>query len=137
MANPFNAFNDNRPLVIGGAYNAAKAIAGSQGVLAKGSVLGVITASGLLRLTAIGNGDGSEVPRFVVTKEEGVDTGVGVSVTEDVLKAGVVNGELLVFGNAETLDSVVVALGMTNDDLLKANGIIAVRGTDLEAYDNT
>ena len=135
MANPFNAFNDNRPLVIGGAYNATKDIAGSQGVLAKGSVLGVITASGLLLLTAHGAVDGSQIPRFVITQEEGVDTGVGVSVSADVLKAGVVNAELLVFAGATTIDS--VNANLTMDDLLKANGIIAVRGTDLEAYDNT
>lgn len=137
MANPQNWFQDNRPLVIGGAFNALKDIAGGQGVLAKGSVLGTITASGLLFLTAIANGDGSETARFVVTQEEGIDTGVGVSVEAEVLKAGMVNAELLVFGNAETVASVVAATGLSQDDNLKANGIIAIGATDLEAYDNT
>lgn len=136
MANPEITLNDGTPLCIGAAYKAeGKTILGSQGVLAPGSVLGVVTASSKLKLCASGNGDGSEVARFVLIKE--TDTSSGDVADQDVLKAGVVNGEKLIFGNDETLDDVVAASGLSHDDSLKANGIVAVRGSDLELYDNT
>jgi hypothetical protein len=136
MANPEITLNDGTPLSIGPAYKAAgKTILTGQGTLAVGSVLGVITASQKLKLCAIANGDGSEVARFILMKE--TDTSSGDVTDQDVLKAGVVNGNKLTFGGTDTIASVVAASGLSHDENLKANGIIAVMGSDLEAYDNT
>lgn len=136
MANPEITLNDGTPLCIGEAYKASgKTVLTGQGVLAAGSVMGVITATSKLKLCATGNGDGSEVARFVLLKE--TDTSEGDVADQDVFKAGQVNGEKLSFGDSETLDDVVAASGLSHDDNLKANGIIAVRGSDLELYDNT
>jgi len=136
MANPTNTYQDSTPLVIGAVYKATgKTILASQGVLAAGSVLGTVTASGKLKLTAIGNGDGSETARFVLLKE--TDTGSADVTDQEVLKAGVVNGGKLIFGSTDTLATLVAATGLSHDDSLKANGIVAVTGSDLELYDNT
>lgn len=136
MGNPTNAFRDNTPLVIGAAFKAAgKTILTGQGTLAVGSVLGVVTASQKLKLCGIANGDGSEVARFILLKE--TDTSAGDVTSQDVLKAGHVNGNKLAFGSTDTIASVVAASGLSHDENLKANGIIAVLGSDLELYDNT
>ncbi len=137
MGNPYNAHLDNRPLVIGGGYNASgKVILKSQGVLAEGTVLGIITASQKLKVCGIGNGDGSETAAYVLTKE--VDASGGADITAvEVLKAGVVNGDKLIFSGVETLASVVAATGKTHDENLRSNGIITLTGSDLELYDNT
>ena len=136
MANPEHLLGDARPLVIGGGYRAiGKTISTGQGVLDPGTVLGVVTATQELLVCGIGNGDGSEVARYILTKE--VDTTAGAVTDQEVLKAGVVNGEKLIFAGVETLASVVAATGLTHDENLKANGIIAVEGDDLELYDNT
>ena len=135
--NPENTYNDNRPLVIGGGYNTmpTKTILTGQGVLAPGTVLGVITVGQKLQVCGIGNGNGSETARYVLTKE--VDTTGGDVTLQEVLKSGTVNGEKLIFAGVETLASVVAATGLTHDENLKANGIVAVEGHDLELYDNT
>jgi hypothetical protein len=135
MANPTNYYQDGRPLVIGRAFNATKLLTPGQGTLPAGTVLGVVTATGALSVCGIGNGDGSEAARYVLTREVEVDPAIPTSA--EVLKAGEVNGDLLSFSGVETLDSMVVATGLTHDESLKANGIIAIRGTDLELYDNT
>ena len=93
--NPINTYNDNRPLVIGGGYNTAatKTILTTQGVLAPGTVLGIVTADQKLQVCGIGNGNGSETARYVLTKE--VDTTGGDVTLQEVLKSGVVNGDKL------------------------------------------
>lgn len=136
MANPTNTNYDNTPLVIGPAYKATgKTILTGQGTLAPGSVLGIVTSGGKLKLCGIANGDGSQIPRYVLLKE--TDTSAGDVTSQDVLKAGTVNGNKLVFASTDTLASKVSGSGLSHDDELKANGIIAVTGEDLEAYDNT
>lgn len=135
MANPEIELGDARPLVIGGGYNAyGKTILTGQDLKA-GSVLGVITVGEKLKLCGVGNADGSEVGRFILTKD--VDASLGDVIDQAVLKAGVVNGNLLIFAGVETLADHVAATGLSHDDNLKANGIIAVEGSDLELYDNT
>jgi len=116
---------DNRPLVIGQAYNAKDKTILTGQTLVAGSVMGVVTASGKLLLCDKGAVDGSEVAKFVLTKA--VDSSGG-DVVADVLKAGVVNGELLVFGGASVLAD--------HDEELRDVGIITVTGENLENYDN-
>jgi hypothetical protein len=119
---------DRRPLVIGGAFYAhSKTVLTGQGTLAVGSVLGVVTSGGKLKLTDSGNGDGSETPAYVLTKS--VDTSDGDVTGVSVLKAGYVNAEKLVFGGTDTF--------ATHDVALKGTGIIGIEGEDLDAYDNT
>lgn len=127
MANPVIADHDNRPLVLGRAYyDHDLTVLGSQGTLAAGSVLGIVTASGKLALCDSGSSDGSEVAKYVLTKE--TDTSGGDVTGQDVLKSGYVNGELLVFGGTDDLQD--------HDTELRDVSIIAIEGGNLEAYDN-
>ncbi len=137
MANPENAYNDNRPLVIGGAYKSRQILTAAQGVLAPGTVLGVVTATGALLVCAAASVDGSEVARYILAGGDDVDTGDPNQLVQDVIKAGVVNGNLLIFGGADTLATRNAVSGLSHDENLKANGIITLSGAALEAYDNT
>lgn len=129
MANPNISLHDIRPINISGYASAvAKTILTNQ-VLAAGSVLGVQSSGGKLRLTATGNGDGSQVPKYVLLVA--VDT-TGADLTgqkKKLLASGTVRGSALKFGDSETL--------ATHFDALKANGIIALDDATLEGFDNT
>lgn len=118
---------DNRPLVIGPAYNAKGKTVLTGQTLAAGSVMGVVTASGKLKLCDNASADGSEVAKFVLTKA--VDASGGDVTGVDVLKAGVVNGGRLVFGGDDTLAD--------HDEELRDVGIITVTGESLENLDNS
>jgi hypothetical protein len=71
-------------------------------VLVKGSVLGVVTASGKLKLTAAAAGDGSEVAMAVLMED--LDT-TGADKGFQVLVEGFVNETALTFGAAHTADT--------------------------------
>lgn len=75
--------------------------------LAAGSVLGIVTASGKLKLSLSAATDGSEVP-FAVLIED-LDTTGGDKVFP-VAVEGYFNEEALVFGTGHDADSVRVAL---------------------------
>ncbi len=129
MANPVIGLRDIRPIVISGLPSAvAKTILTGQ-VLAAGSVLGVITSGGKLKLVVDANSDGSQVPKYVLT--EAVDTTGGdlTGQKKKLLASGTVRGSALVFGSTDTL--------ATHFDELKANGIVALDDATLEAFDNT
>jgi len=135
MANPTNTYQDSTPLVIGAAYKATgKTISAGQGILAAGSVMGTVTADGKLLLCVAASSDGSQVGRFVLLKE--VDA-TGELTNQEVLKAGIVNGNKLIFGSTDVLTTQNGTTHLTHEDDLKANGIIPVTGSDLELYDNT
>lgn len=127
MANPTKTDLDNRPLVLkADLYDSTKTIASGQGVLAAGSVLGIITTGGKLKLVNKGNSDGSQVAKYVLTKA--VDTTADV-VGAPVLKMGKVAASKLVFGGAS-----VIADHITE---LADNGIAAiVADVNLENLDN-
>lgn len=134
MANPNIDLNDNRPLTLGMEVYASKTILANQGALAKGTVLGTITASGKLKVVAAASSDGSQVARFVLTKDIAASAS---DITADVLKAGWVNANKLIFGSTDTLTTLNGTTKLSHDDNLKANGIIAVQGSQLDAWDNT
>ena len=129
MANPKITLNDNRPVIISG-YKCGvdKTVAVHAGaILPAGAVMGIVTADGKLLLSSIVAVDGSEVARYVLTQP--VDALLAEVEHVRPLAAGVVNGEKLVFDGIETLAD--------HYDNLKANGIIALTGDDLELFDNT
>jgi len=66
-----------------------------QGILARGSVIGIITASGKGKITELGSADGSEVANLILA--ETIDTDSG-DIVATAYKAGVFNRDLLVFG---------------------------------------
>ena len=129
-----NSFLDNRPLILAGYSYGTRSLTASQGDLVAGTVLGMVTATGALRVTAIANGDGSETARYVLAQDV-ADSALAQNVR--VLLSGMVDGDNLVFGGVETIFSVVAATGLTQQDNLKANGIVALHGDDLSALDNT
>jgi hypothetical protein len=125
--------NDTTPLFVGEVHSAkGLTIITGQGVLAKGSVLGVITASGKLKLTAAANGDGSEVPIYVLLQE--VDT-TAADVVRDVGERGDVAEEKLIFGGADTIDT-ASGNGRTHRENLKASLILPISQNQLTSQDN-
>lgn len=75
--------------------------------LSKGSVLGVVTATGKLKLSASAAVDGSETPRFVLGED--LDTTGGDKVFS-VIAEGYINETALVFGAGHTADTVRLPL---------------------------
>ena len=129
-----NSFLDNRPIVLRGDAYETRVLTAAQGALVIGTVLGVVTATGNLRVCGIGNGDGSLVARMVLAQDAPNAAGTQ---NVRVLIAGMVDGDQLTFAGVETQFSVVVATNLTHRDSLRANGITAMHGDDLLAWDNT
>jgi len=127
MANPTKTDLDNSPLVLAAdAYDNTKTIVAGQGILAAGSVLGVITTGGKLQLVNKALSTGCEVARFVLTKA--VDTTADV-VGAPVLKVGKVLGAKLIFGGASVVADHIVQLA--------DNGIaVVLADANLANYDN-
>lgn len=83
-------------------------ILGGQGVLGKGSVLGMVTASRKLKLSAAAAGDGSEAMKFVLNVD--LDT-TGGDVTFDVMVGeATLNPAALVLGAGQTANGAIDAL---------------------------
>lgn len=129
-----NSFLDNRPIVLRGDAYETRVLTAAQGALVIGTVLGVVTATGNLRVCGIGNGDGSQVARMVLAQDAPNAAGTQ---NVRVLIAGMVDGDQLTFSGVETQFSVVAATNLTHRDSLRANGITAMHGDDLLAWDNT
>jgi hypothetical protein len=85
-------------------------LASGQGVLKRGSVIGVITESGKGKLVNSTSTDGSQAPKFILAND--ADT------TADVMtvcyKAGVYNRKSLIFGGTDTADMHEAALRLLN-----------------------
>lgn len=75
----------------------------TQGVLARGSVIGKITVGGKGKLMAAGSSDGSE--DFYAVLAEDTDT-TGGDVVAPVVKTGMFNQSFLTFGAATTIADV-------------------------------
>ena len=67
----------------------------TQGILVKGSVIGVITASGKGLLCDKNSSDGSEVGKFILTEDVDTDSGDIMSVC---YKSGIFNQDALTYG---------------------------------------
>ncbi len=121
---------DNTPLVIvnNGTPPVDMTILTGQ-ILALGSVLGIVTAGGKLKLTDSASVDGSENPKYVLLKAVDTSGGDLTGQRNKLLAAGIVNADKLVFGGTDTLADHHVAL--------KETGIIAVDTESSEAYDNS
>jgi Bacteriophage lambda head decoration protein D len=125
MANPVITNNDIRPLVLGGAnYDARTVLSGED--LSAGEVVGIVTASGKLKLCDSASADGSQVAAAVMTKA--VDATGGDVTDQDVLISGEVDGDQLVFGGTDTLAD--------HFDELRDVGIIAVDTAKIGGQDN-
>lgn len=129
-----NSFLDNRPIVLRGDAYETRVLTAAQGALVLGTVLGVVTATGNLRVCAIGNGDGSQVARMVLAADA-ANSALVQNVR--VLIAGMVDGDQLTFDGTDDMFDVVAATNLSHRDSLRANGITALHGDDLFAWDNT
>lgn len=100
-----------RDQLIGGADPAPleriEPIASGQGVLVRGTVLGVETASQKLKVADSAASDGSEVAKFILANE--VDTSLG-DVPESVYQAGMFNRNYLILGGTDTPEKHEAAL---------------------------
>lgn len=129
MANPTITQNENVSLVLEnrGYPPVSMTILTGQD-LKKGSVLGVITSGGKLKLTDSTSTDGSEDPEYVLLKD--LDTTSGDATAQrELLAAGIVNANQLVFGGTDDVGD--------HHTALKAAGIVAVDADHLGGYDNT
>lgn len=132
MANPVITENDSRPLFIDDIVGRSKTVAQDvSGVIAKGTILGVITASGKLAVAKSGSADGSEHPRYVALAD--IDATAGDVVTS-VGANGKVNEDKLVFDGADTIDTAVG--GQSYFDWLRQSGIVAIPTGNLDFLDN-
>lgn len=76
-------------------------LAKGQGVLKRGTVLGVITASGLAKAVDKSKADGSQTAAFILTDD--VDTSQATDVRATGYISGIFNGNALFFGSTDTL----------------------------------
>lgn len=76
-------------------------IAAGQGVLKRGSVLGIVTADGKAKLVDSTVSDGSEVAKYILTEETDTTTDINAP----AFMAGMFNQEYLVFGGTDTVDN--------------------------------
>lgn len=125
MANPTITDNDSSPLVLARAEYDERTITSGQGTLAKGSVMGIVSADGKLTLCDDASSDGSEVAKAVLVRE--VDASSEVT-DEPVLIAGNVDADQLVFGGDDTVDD--------HFDELRDVAIIPVDTQIIGAHDN-
>ena len=81
-------------------------ITAGQGILKRGSVLGISTADGKAKLVDSSVSDGSEVAKYILAEE--VDT--TTEVNAPAFMAGIFNEEYLTFGGTDTVDKHKTAL---------------------------
>jgi hypothetical protein len=101
--------------------------------LAKGTVLGPLTASGAYTGFATDGAAGEDAPVAILMQELVNDTGAPVDVSNArVLLSGEVSADLLVFANGtDTVDTQIAASGVLVKTAMKNNGITAVSGLEL------
>lgn len=111
---------------------------GSEVTLAKGTVVGRLTADQKLSIVTDSAVDGSQIPVGIVADDYTV--GAGATITNVVIcTAGEVDENLLVLDGADTLDTVITNLGRTIRDAIGAEtvGVILRDSTGLNAVDNS
>lgn len=79
----------------------AVTLQGGQGVLKRGTVLGIITASGLAVKVNSGNTDGSQTAQYILAED--VDTTDG-DVSAIAYRSGHFNRQALIFGGTDTAE---------------------------------
>jgi len=106
----------------------------SETVLAAGTIMGRVTASGKLLPLASGAVDGSNIPVGVLSTEYTVPASANDLLT--ICISGHVDADGLVFDGADTLDTMID--GRTLRDRLNADtlGIKVIEGTQLSNFDN-
>ena len=80
-------------------------LAKNQGVIKRGTVLGIITASGLAQIVDSTKADGTQNPNCVLADD--VDTGSGAATADFPATAyvqGLFNSKALIFGGTDTAD---------------------------------
>lgn len=130
MANPVITDRDGTPLFIGTAYKSPTDLTILQdaaAVIAKGTVMGIITASSKLKKTDSGSADGSEIPRYVLPRE--IDAIAGDVTGQRPIAVAVLNANLLIFGGSDTVAD--------HQEEMINRGLIPVDGPYQENLDNS
>jgi hypothetical protein len=87
-------------------------LAASQGVLKRGSLLGIVTASGAAVLCKAAATDGSQTAKYILTAD--TDTGTSSTVAAVAYQSGVFNRSALVLAAGEVISSFEDTLRMNN-----------------------
>lgn len=105
---------------------------GSEVTVLAGTIVGRISATGLLLPLAIGASDGSQ--HFVGVLTETAVIGASSTAKVTICIEGMVDSDLLKFNAAETLESVVE--GRQLRDIIAGQGIRLIAGIENTAFDN-
>lgn len=87
-------------------------LAASQGVLKRGTLLGIVTATGYATPCKAAATDGSQTPKYILAED--TDTGTGSAVTAEAYQSGVFNRSALILANGEVISSFEDTLRMNN-----------------------
>jgi hypothetical protein len=119
------------PTMTSGTYTNSS---GSSVTLPVGKVMGRVTSSDKLAITASASTDGSQNPRFINVEE--VVVADGASATIFVANNCQVAEDLIVLAGSDTLDTAVGTAGIIRDLLNQNGNIVVVPETQNAAYAN-
>jgi hypothetical protein len=94
---------DISPLFLGGNYKRKGMTISNGENVARGQLLGVVTATGKLKASVSTATDGSQIPKYIAI--ENIDASAS-DINTDVLASGKVAKSKLVFANNETIDTI-------------------------------
>lgn len=77
----------------------------NQGVLARGTVLGIVTASKLAVIVNSANTDGSQAAKYILADEVDTGTEAAENTPATVYETGIFNSNALTFGGTDTADT--------------------------------
>ena len=109
-------------------------VSGSAKTLAAGTLMGRISASGLLTPLASGATDGSQFPVGILTQDIAVAASATVSITIGV--SGDVDENKLVFDGSDDLNTVVTGRRLRDRIAADTVGIKLVGGIEMTSQDN-
>lgn len=107
---------------------------GSEITLRKASMVGRVTSSGVLKMSAAASTDGSQNAIGIIADDYIIAAGATVNVT--YCYAGSVLEDMIILTGAETLDTVVADNGRFRDILIRNSHIKLLKRTELTKYDN-
>ncbi|MDD2839816.1 MAG: head decoration protein [Rickettsiales bacterium] len=127
---------DNSPLYYKATTMQDTIVVPASTTLAKGTLLGEITASGKLTKFDSTKTDGSQVPVAVLNKDiTNSDTENSADIVASVIILGILNENKIVFDTGITLDTIVANKGRLRT-LLKNNGLLVLSSQNLNSYLN-
>jgi len=102
--------------------------------LAAGTLMGRVTATGVLVVLKSASSDGSQIPVGILTRA--TDVAAGETVTVNICDGGEVAQELVVLDGTDTLETIIDSRRLKDRIGADTVGIVLVLGTELSEFDN-